>query len=256
MKNRFLDKSRLKWEIAILILILAFAVAIMPGNIVAKVQMLTATDTIVIDPGHGGRDGGAESSSGVNEKDINLTIALHIKELAERDGWKVVMTREEDKDLCDKENRTIRSLKTEDLLARKEIIEDVKPLLVISIHLNSFKQDASVRGAQTFYPLGNGDQTILDDSKRLAEIIQEHLVLGLADGTDRVALGKRDVLLFKKPIVPMALIECGFLSNPTEAQLLQSEEYQRKLAKHIYEGIMKYSGKDPKMPLEAIDSRG
>ena len=256
MKNRLLNRKRLKWEVAILILVAVMAFAIMPGNLIAMIQQFTSSDIIVIDPGHGGIDGGAESALGINEKDINLAIALHIKELAEIDGWKVVMTREDDKGLYNKEDRTIRSLKTQDLLARKKIIEKVDPLVAVSIHLNSFKQDSSVRGAQTFYPLSTGEQSVLDDSKRLAESIQEQLVMGIADGTDREALGKRDVLLFKKPIVPIALVECGFLSNSAEAQLLQNKEYQKKLAQYIYEGIMKYSGKEPKKPLETIDSRG
>jgi len=256
MKNRLLNRSRLKWEIAILILVAVMTISLMPDSIIAKVQQLTSADVIVIDPGHGGRDGGAESANGVEEKNINLAIALYIKEYAEADGWKVVMTREEDIGLYNEDDRTIRSLKTQDLLARKEIIEKVNPLLAVSIHLNSFKQDTSVRGAQTFYPIGKGDQTVMDDSKRLAETIQEQLVLGISDGTDRVALGKKDVLLFKKPVVPMAIIECGFLSNPTEAKLLQSEEYQRKLARTIYDGIIKYSGKESEFQVETIDSRG
>jgi N-acetylmuramoyl-L-alanine amidase len=90
----------------------------------------------------------------------------------------------------------------------------------------------------------------------LAEAIQEQLVIGVDDGTDRTALAKRDVLMFRNPTVPMAIIECGFLSNPEEAKLLEQQEYQKKLAKCIYEGIMRYTGKEPKEPINAIDSRG
>lgn len=257
MKKRIL-KKRLKWEIALLILAVIMAFTMLPiyGNIIAKVNQLTNPDIIVIDPGHGGIDGGAVSASGTCEKDINLAISLYIKELAEMDGWKVVMTREVDKGLYSDEKRTIRSQKTQDLLARKEVIKKVEPLVVVSIHLNSFKQDTSVRGAQTFYPSGPGEQLVLDESKKLAESIQEQLVTGIADGTDRVALGKRDVLLFKNPVAPMALVECGFLSNSEEAKILQSEDYQRKLARYIYDGIMKYSGKETPKPPQTIDSRG
>jgi N-acetylmuramoyl-L-alanine amidase len=126
----------------------------------------------------------------------------------------------------------------------------------VSIHLNSFKQDRSVRGAQTFYPAGPGEQSVLDESKKFAEIVQEQLVKGIDDGTDRVALEKRDVLMFKNPTVPMLIIECGFLSNQEEAKLLEQEEYQRKLAKCIYEGILIYSGREPGTPIQTIDSRG
>lgn len=247
-----------KWKLALLIVAIVIAAMVVPtgGNLLAKVTAMKNTEILLIDPGHGGIDGGASSASGVSEKDINLAIGLYIKELAEIDGWEVVMTRETDKGLYEEENRTIRSLKTQDLKARKEMIQKVKPVAAVSIHLNSFKQDSSVRGAQTFYPGGPGDQGILDDSKILAELIQEQLIAGIQDGTDRVALVKRDSLIFKHPAAPIALVECGFLSNPEEAKLLQQEEYQRKLAQCIYNGIMIFSGKEPQKPPQSIDSRG
>lgn len=250
--------NSLKWKIAAVIFAAVAMTSAYPfyNDIAARVQMITSADVILIDPGHGGMDGGASSAAGVAEKDINLAIAFYIREFAEADGWKVIMTREEDKALGDTESRTIRGKKTADLLARKAMIKEVGPTVAVSIHLNSFKQDPSVRGAQTFYPTGPGEQAVLDESKKLAEAIQERLVAGIADGTDRTALGKRDVLLFKNPTVPMAIIECGFLSNREEAKLLEQEEYQRKLAKFIYEGILIYTGREPGKPMRAIDSRG
>lgn len=235
-------------------------------EMIEKVQAVSTSDVMVIDPGHGGIDGGAESASGICEKDINLAISMEIKRLAEADGWKVVMTREVDKGLyTDVKNdgtdeaevqgkRSIRSLKTEDLKNRKKLIDKVEPVLAVSIHLNSFKQDRSVHGAQTFYPTG-GEQIITEQSKDLAEKIQESLIEGLDDGTKRVALGKRDIMLFKNPKVPMAVVECGFLSNGSEEKLLRQEEYQRKLAKYIYKGIMEHTGREPKKPLSVVDTR-
>jgi N-acetylmuramoyl-L-alanine amidase len=256
MRVKIFDKKILK-KIVLAAFAIAILIAIHPAydGLIAKVQLITAADVIVIDPGHGGMDGGASSDDGTTEKDINLAIAFQIKELAEADGWKVVLTREDDRSLGEK-NKTIRSQKTADLIARREIIKEVDPTVAVSVHLNSFKQDRSVRGAQTFYPAGPGDQSVLDESKMLAEAIQEQLVIGVDDGTDRAALSKRDVLMFRNPTVPMAIIECGFLSNPEEAKLLEQQEYQRKLAKCIYEGIMRYTGKEPKEPIKAIDSRG
>ena len=257
MKRRKVDR-KLKWGIVLAISAIAIIYGLHPvyDSLIAKVQQVTSSDIILIDPGHGGMDGGASSAAGVSEKDINLSISLYIKEYAEADGWKVVMTREEDKGLGDSGSKTIRSQKTADLIARRNMIKDVKPTVSVSVHLNSFKQDPSVRGAQTFYPGGQGEQYALDESKKLAEAIQEHLVSGIADGTDRVALVKRDVLMFKNPTVPMAIVECGFLSNPEEAKLLEQEEYQRKLARCIYEGILLYTGREPKKPINSIDSRG
>lgn len=236
------------------------------SGVIQRVQTVLASDTIVIDPGHGGIDGGAVSASGVCEKDINLNIAKEVKRLAEADGWKVVMTREEDKGLyTDVKNdgtqqaevegrRSIRSLKTEDLKNRKKLIERVEPVLAISIHLNSFKEDRSVHGAQTFYPTGASDSAVTEQSKDLAEKIQESLIAGLSDGTKRTALGKRDIMLFKNPKTPMAVVECGFLSNGREAELLQDEAYQKKLAGCIYEGIMEHSGREGQRPIDLVDT--
>lgn len=257
MKKIIFGKKSI-WAVAMIIIAAAIIISVSPvyDSMVAKVQQITSPDIILVDPGHGGMDGGASSAAGVTEKEINLAIAFYIRELAEADGWKVVMTREEDKGLGDSESKTIRSKKTADLIARRDMIKEVNPMVAISIHLNSFKQDRSVRGAQAFYPAGSGDQTVMEESKKMAEIIQEQLVTGIADGSDRSALEKRDVLMFKNPVVPMVIVECGFLSNPEEAKLLELDEYQRKLAKCIYEGILLYTGREPKQPVQAIDSRG
>ena len=253
-------KLKIKWAIRIVFAVLLMAVIVflvpLQLELLTTVQVVMKSDVLLLDPGHGGIDGGAEGSSGICEKDINLSIALHIRDIAEADGWTVVMTREEDKGLYpDRDKQSIRSLKTEDLIARKEIIAEVKPMLAVSIHLNSFKQDSSVHGAQTFYPAGSGEQNILDESKRLAETIQKNLVEGIADGTDRAALSKRDVLLFKNPVVPIVIVECGFLSNRSEEALLSQPDYQRKLAECIYRGIMEYSGREGAPPVRVIDNR-
>lgn len=253
-------KRNIKWALSIAFIILTMAVIIfivpLQLELLAAVQLVTKSDVLLLDPGHGGIDGGAEGSTGISEKDINLAIAKYIKELAVADGWTVVMTREEDKGLYpERDKQSIRSLKTEDLLARKEIIKKAEPMLAVSIHLNSFKQDPSVHGAQTFYPAGSGEQTILDESKRLAETIQAHLIAGIADGTDRAALSKRDVLLFKNPTVPIVIVECGFLSNRSEEALLMQDDYQRKLAECIYNGIMEFSNREGAQPIRLIDNR-
>lgn len=257
MKVRIFDKKFL-WKLTVIVVALAVLVSIRPMfyRMVSVVDNITSSDVILIDPGHGGMDGGASSAAGVTEKDINLAISFYIKELAEADGWKVVMTREEDVSLGENTGTTIRSQKTADLIARIEMIKKVKPTVAVSIHLNSFKQDSSVRGAQTFYSAGPGEQAILGEGKKLAEAIQENLISGIADGTDRAALGKKDSRMVKNPVVPFAIVECGFLSNPDEASLLENEEYQRKLAKCIYDGIMMYTGKKASTPIQAIDSRG
>ncbi|WP_130862630.1 N-acetylmuramoyl-L-alanine amidase [Bacilliculturomica massiliensis] len=260
---------KIKWGAATVLtaLIIVLLISAAPAELSSRASLISPSDTIVIDPGHGGMDGGAVGAAGISEKDINLAIALAIRDLAEQDGWKVVMTREEDKGLYTgvkndgtdqmeiEGKRSIRSLKTEDLKERKAIVEKTEPVMAVSIHLNSFKQDPGVHGAQTFYPSAAQDDTVVDRSKELAEHIQEKLVAGLDDGTDRIALGKKDVMLFKNPTVPMVIVECGFLSNRAEEQRLCDEEYQKKIAALIYDGMMEFSGKERRKALDIIDNR-
>ena len=104
-------------------------------------------------------DGGASSPDGVQEKDINLAIAMELAETARSWGAEVIMTRDRDEGLYTDDGRTIREKKREDLLARKKIIEESGATLTVSIHLNSFPQDVSVYGAQVFYPRSSGGQT-------------------------------------------------------------------------------------------------
>jgi len=246
---------------------------------IESVGKLTSSDVLLIDAGHGGFDGGAQSASGVPEKDINLAIALQIKELAQKDGWKVIMTREEDVSLAEDAKGAIRSKKTADLTARKALIDKVSPNLTISIHLNSFTEDRSVRGAQVFYPAvpkgkelttqgdrgsspegsheGNSEGSPEAVSKKIAEGIQAQLISDLNDGKARTALAKSDVLILKNVKTPIVLVECGFLSNREEAELLQQVNYQKKLALSIYTGAMQSMGKTAVKvdKLRVIDSK-
>ena len=213
-------------------------------------------DVIVVDPGHGGFDGGAVSKDGTCEKDINLNIALKLAERLEAAGWQVIMTRTEDRalDQGDEERKRIRTRKTEDLRARKALIDTTQPSLAVSIHLNSFQEDPSVRGAQTFYPSKAESEQIIDDSRRLAEAIQKELIQGMDDGTKREALAKKDVLLLKDPKVPTVLVECGFLSNPIDAEMLRNEVHQEELSEFIYNGIEAVFGKKTDENLFVVDS--
>jgi N-acetylmuramoyl-L-alanine amidase len=255
MKVRIFDRKLMR-KMALAVLTLAVAAGLGPVvyRTIETIRQAAGAEVILIDPGHGGMDGGASSAAGLTEKNITLSIALRLREAAEADGFQVVMTREGDKGPGDGKG-SLRSQKTADLNARAALVKKVKPAVAVSIHLNSFKQDTSVRGAQTFYPAGSGERAVLDESKKLAEAIQAQLISGIADGTDRAALGKADVLLLKNPAAPIALVECGFLSNPEEARLLEQPEYQGKLAKCIYEGILLHMGKGPGKPAPIIDSR-
>ncbi|NIK80198.1 N-acetylmuramoyl-L-alanine amidase [Paenibacillus castaneae] len=191
--------------------------------------------TIAIDAGHGGVDGGAVSKQGVIEKDLNLAIALYLRDYLQQAGAVVVMTREGDYDLATGDSRAYSKRKTEDLKKRVAVIEASKPSALISIHMNSIPS-AKWSGAQTFYHAANHP-----DNRILATFIQDEIKRNL-ENTTRVAATVKDVYVLKAIAdIPAALVEVGFLSNEGESQRLADTEYQRQVAASIYEGILRYS---------------
>ncbi|MCU9615181.1 N-acetylmuramoyl-L-alanine amidase CwlD [Caldibacillus lycopersici] len=186
---------------------------------------------IYIDPGHGGPDGGADNGDAV-EKDIALEISKKLRDYLQEQGALVLMTRSKDTDLADEDTRGLSRRKVEDLHRRVDLINESEADLFISIHLNSIPS-SRWHGAQTFY----GTRYV--ESKIAAELIQEELVDKL-ENTDRVAKSINNVYLMKSTKKPGVLVEVGFLSNPTERDLLMQEGYQDKIAASIYEGVSRY----------------
>lgn len=191
------------------------------GNVVA------AGKVIVIDSGHGGDDPGKIGINQAKEKDVNLKIAKKVKKRLKKEGWKVVMTREEDVMLGDAEkgNRKIHDMK-----ARVELINKTMPAMAVSIHQNSY-QEAEIHGAQVFY------YSHSQDGKRMAETMQRALLMADEENT-RQAKGNDTYYLLKRTEVPTIIVECGFLSNPQEAEKLTEDGYQKKLAQAITSGII------------------
>lgn len=188
---------------------------------------------IALDAGHGGPDGGARSMDGLEEKDVNLAIALHLRDYLQQSGALVVMTREDDRDLASPETKGYSKRKTEDLLKRAEFVTKQKSNLFVSIHLNSIPSPRW-SGAQTFFYPNHADNSTL------ATLIQEEMKRNLKN-TDRVAKqADKEIYLLKALTIPSALVEVGFLSNPGEAQLLRDPAYQKKIATSIYQGILRY----------------
>ena len=180
--------------------------------------------TIVIDPGHGGYDPGkVNTSANILEKDINLAISLCLSSILEGLHYNVVMTRTDDSDLCPADSH---ARKTDDLDNRIGIAEENSADYLISIHQNSFG-DPSVHGAQMFY-YSEGP------SKDLACAIQT------AVNPERTAKSDKSYYMLRKTKCPAVIVECGFLSNPNEAGLLRSEEYQKQIATLIAQGIDDY----------------
>lgn len=193
--------------------------------------------TILLDPGHGGMDGGASSKTGLLEKDINLKIGLKTKELLEREGYKILMTREEDKWLCT-EGGTIRKRKLEDLENRYKFKKESGCDMFISIHLNAFPQ-SKYYGAQVWY----GEN---QSSKIMGRLLQKTFRESLDNNNDRIEKPARNSykILRDNGEIPAVLAECGFLSNPEEAAKLNDEAYQEKIAEVIVQAVNIYFGSE------------
>lgn len=186
--------------------------------------------TILVDAGHGGADPGMIGVGGLNEKGINLSVALRLKKVLEEKNFTVVMTRQEDQGLYDE---TSRNMKTQDMQKRLSMIEEYHPDLSVSIHQNSY-QDPAVYGPQVFYYEDS------PEGEKLAGCIQEELNTQLEIKKPRVPKGNTSYYLLKRSPGVLNIVECGFLTNPSEAALLQTEEYQEKVARAIAEGICRY----------------
>ncbi|WP_108024920.1 N-acetylmuramoyl-L-alanine amidase CwlD [Melghirimyces profundicolus] len=208
-----------------------WAVAIygIPDNSHNAWTMPLAGKVIVLDAGHGGPDGGAQSADGLHEKEVTLKIAWLLRDYLQESGALVLMTREEDRDLADE---GARRRKAQDLIRRARMVKDSGADAFISIHLNAIPSPRWF-GAQTFY------YPTLEANKKLAESIQSELIRNLGN-TTRQARHSGEVYILKASPIPAALVEVGFLSNPQEAGLLATEAYQKKLAAAIYHGILRY----------------
>ena len=197
--------------------------------------MPVANKTIVLDAGHGGIDPGAmNKDKTILEKDVNLEITKKLRDLLESSGATVIMTRDRDVSLYQEDgNKTTRQKYNENLKNRKKIINESNADIFVSIHLNAFEQ-SKYYGAQTFYPKGK------EDGKELAQFIQDELKRVVDQDNDRKIKPRDDIYLLKNATMPSVLIECGFLSNEKESQLLADSKYQDKIAWAIYVGIQKY----------------
>ena len=191
---------------------------------------------ILIDPGHGGFDGGAVSKSGTIEKEINLSIGLMLKdELAQRQ-YGVCMTREDDRAL-NESGKSIKEKKLQDLIKRGNLKKETNCSMFISIHQNMYPKSNSF-GAQVWH--SNNDK-----SKLFSEVLQNHLKEELDNKNKRLPKAALDNyrVLRDNYEAPCVILECGFLSNPEEYKKLSSKEYQKSMATTIANAIDDYFAK-------------
>ncbi len=191
---------------------------------------------IIIDAGHGGFDGGAVASDGTVEKDLNLQIALRLAAILESFDFDVILTREGDGGLETADADTIRRKKVTDMHARLSIIEDNPDAVFISIHLNKFTS-SSPKGTQVFYSVNDPDSEVLADciQNSIRELIQP-------DNARQIKPGSSNTMLLYKAKIPAVIVECGFLSNPGELEMLKTSDYQTGLALAAAAGITDFLG--------------
>ncbi len=188
---------------------------------------------IVLDAGHGGLDSGCVAVNGAYEKDINLDIVKDLRELLTLNGYKVICTREEDISMHDEGVEGIRNQKISDMENRLEVVKSYPDSVFLSVHQNLYTEPAYF-GAQMFYTTNNSS------NRRLAQIMQDRFA-ALQPGNDReIKLIDNGLYLFRTTEQPALLIECGFLSNPSDAEKLSDPEYRKKIAFTIYSGLTEY----------------
>lgn len=191
------------------------------------------TGVVLIDAGHGYPDGGAIGMNGSIESTLNIKVAKLVKKKLVNKGYSVIMTRESENAIAD-EGKTMAKRKLSDMTKRLEIINNSGADILVSIHMNKFS-DSRYRGAQVLYS-GN-----YAESELLAKSIQAELCAIPENKTKRTFLkAPNSIYLMKNAAIPAVIAECGFLSNFEEEQLLNSSQYQEKLAGAIVDGIINY----------------
>lgn len=223
MKKRYMELL-----MAVLMLVSVFFLSREGARLVS--QQRDQKIHVVLDAGHGGDDPGKIGTAKTKEKDLNLNITKKVQKLLEKEGVTVHLTRESDKGLYDADGR---NKKVQDLQRRCDMIHRIAPDCVVSIHQNSYP-DPAVKGAQVFY------YTDSKEGESLAGHLQNALVKYADTSNHRQSKGNKTYYLLKKTDVPLAIVECGFLSCPEEESLLKTEEYQDKIAHAICQGILEY----------------
>lgn len=189
--------------------------------------MPKAAHTIVIDAGHGGKDGGAVGEH-TTESELNLEYTLILKDICKQFGFDVVLTRSDMNGLY---NPLAKNKKRSEMEKRKEIIEKSRADLVVSIHMNSFPS-SEARGAQVYYAEGS------ESGKELAEKVQTSLYRSVEYSKKTSKSG--DFYVLNCSNKPSILVECGFLSNPEEETLLADKEYQHEFCYNLFCGILQF----------------
>ena len=183
--------------------------------------------TVVIDAGHGGIDGGVVGVDGVKESTLNLAYAKELGAVFERSGFNVVYTRKTEGGLYGLPSK---GFKQRDMKARKAVIDNARPNLVISVHMNKFSQSYR-QGPQVFYQEGKDNGQVLANS--LQRVFNDYT------GNHHEAIAG-DYYICREIDCPSVIVECGFLSNADECAKLQTQDYREQICNYIFSGVMLY----------------
>lgn len=234
----FVLRKRILRGAGLLCLFLAvFAAVLLLGQRRTRVPAFAALEEgkpaiVVLDPGHGGEDGGAVSPDGVEESQINLAVARRVNDLLRFAGQPTVMTREKDVSI-DTEGDTIRARKAADIRRRVEIVNETEHAVLLSIHQNSLPSSVVTHGAQVFWNREEG-------AEELARVVQDSLNSCVNAGNEKQPKRIPDTIYLMRHVTsPGILVECGFLSNREETVRLQDPSYQTKLAAAITAGYLR-----------------
>ena len=224
-----------------LIALLLATIVCICSVIICKIQYASSTsiinDTlpvIIIDAGHGGEDGGAVAFDGTYEKDINLQIALKVNDIFSILGYKTHLIRTTDTSIHT-EGSTIRQRKVSDIRNRTNTMNMYENCIYLSIHQNKYS-DSAIWGAQTFYSAN------CDESREIAQFIQNAVKSQLQPNNKRqIKKSGTDIYVLYNATKPAVMVECGFVSNPSELNKLKDNEYQCDMALSIATGIINYN---------------
>ena len=204
--------------------------------VTSNAQKRNLNHLVIIDPGHGGEDGGAIGCDGVVEKHINLKISLAVRDMLELLGFETIMTRENDKAIYDESAINLRQKKRSDLRNRLSIINknSGEDSIFLSIHQNKFPNE-KYSGSQIFFSKNN------PLSENLATCIKDSITSSIQpENTREIKEATSKIFLLNNSKIPSVTLECGFLSNHKEAKNLVNEIYQKKVALCTVSGITEF----------------
>lgn len=242
IKNNKKSNKNIKYMLTIIcIVIISFGIIVssnlmeLKDEVFLNVNATPITNkTIIIDAGHGLPDSGATAVDNTSEEELALSITLKLQNLIEQSGANVVLTRSDENGIYSLDSESISEKKVSDIKNRVLIGNSSSADVFISIHLNIYPASDVYKGWQTFYQGGS------EESIALATFIQNNISSNIDIENDRVPHEITDVYIMNNVTIPSVIVECGFLSNESETELLKTDEYQNQLAWGIYLGIQEY----------------